>query len=354
MTIIYIASSKSIHSARWIRFFSLKKKNEIIWINTSHPNKETINEFNELKSLVKIYNLKNIYDLFKIITTLLFGKYSLVHIHYLGWHSLLTLFIRPKSNLILTPWGSDLLINNYALKKLWLYILFKRTKYIICDSIRLKEASIKLGAKKEKISIMMFGIDTNIYKSTRKIFSNNSQITIGSNRKLEKIYDVKTFLLAAKILCGKKRNIKFLVAADGSLQKDFSDFIKKEKLTDKVSLLGLLNKNEMLDFYNNIDIYVSTSLSDGGLSSSTAEAMSFERLIIITNNSDNKLWIRNNKNGFLFNNGDYKELAKIIENVINNKEEVKPLALTARKIIEENFSYEKEMRKVERIYKNFL
>ena len=82
--------------------------------------------------------------------------------------------------------------------------------------------------------------------------------------------------------------------------------------------------------------------------------MSFERLIIITNNSDNKLWIRNNKNGFLFNNGDYKGLAKIIENVIDNKKEVKPLALTARKIIEENFSYEKEMRKVERIYNNFV
>ena len=51
-------------------------------------------------------------------------------------------------------------------------------------------------------------------------------------------------------------------------------------------------------FYNKIDIYISTSLSDGGLASSIAEAMSFERLIIISNNSDNKIWIKNNINGF--------------------------------------------------------
>ena len=42
------------------------------------------------------------------------------------------------------------------------------------------------------------------------IFSNNNKIIIGSNRKLEKIYDLNTLLLAAKILCKKRKDIKFL------------------------------------------------------------------------------------------------------------------------------------------------
>lgn len=353
MKIIYIASSKSIHSARWIKFFALNNNKSIIWINTSNPNKETINEFNELKNLVKIYNLKNGIDFIKIIFTLLFRKYNLIHIHYLGWHSLLSLFIRPKSNLILTPWGSDLLINNYGLKKIWLFFLFKRAKYIICDSKRLKKASIKLGANIQQISVLMFGIDTEIYKSSRKIFSDKNKIIVGSNRKLEAIYDVKTFLLAAKILCKKRNDIKFLIAGEGTLRSEIDKFINKEKLKDKVHLLGLLNKEEMLDFYNRIDIYVSTSLSDGGLSSSTAEAMSFERIIIISNNSDNKLWIKNNINGYLFRNKNHLELVKIIEKVIKNKKDIKHLTLSSRNIIEEKFSYEKEMKKVEKIYRLF-
>ena len=49
MKIIYIASAKSIHSARWIKFFVINSEIEVIWINTSKPNSENINEFNELK-----------------------------------------------------------------------------------------------------------------------------------------------------------------------------------------------------------------------------------------------------------------------------------------------------------------
>ena len=65
----------------------------------------------------------------------------------------------------------------------------------------------------------------------------------------------------------------------------------------------------MIKFYNKIDIYISTSLSDGGLSASIAEAMSFERLIIISDNSDNKNWVKNKINGYLFKTSDFKELA---------------------------------------------
>ena len=74
MKIIYIASAKSIHSARWIKFFVINSEIEVIWINTSKPNSENINEFNELKSLIKIYNSQNILDFLKIIFILLFEK----------------------------------------------------------------------------------------------------------------------------------------------------------------------------------------------------------------------------------------------------------------------------------------
>ena len=97
-----------------------------------------------------------------------------------------------------------------------------------------------------------------------------------------------------------------MIAGDGSLKTKIVSFIVNSNLQNRIKLLGLLNKREMLDFYNSIDIYISTSLSDGGLSSSTAEAMSFERLIIITDNSDNKLWVKNGQNGYLFKNKDYK------------------------------------------------
>ena len=353
MKIIFIASSISIHSLRWINFFAQNTNYDITWITFSEANKETYIEYEKLKEIVKIYNFAKFKDFIKIIETLLLRKYSLVHIHYLGWHSLLSLLINPNAKLILTPWGSDLLCKNLLLKKIWLSYLFKRSFYTICDSERLKNKSINLGANKHNILISMFGIDTNSYKKTREIFS-NKKINIGSNRKLEPIYDIDTFLKAANLISKKYENIDFLIAGSGSLKEKFQNFIEDKKLESRIKLIGLINKKEMLRFYNSIDIYISTSLSDGGLASSIAEAMAFERLVIITKNSDNEMWIKNGKNGYLFKNSDYEKLAQIIEKIIKNKEKNKIIASAARKLIEKNYSYKKEMKKVQHIYEKCI
>ena len=112
-----------------------------------------------------------------------------------------------------------------------------------------------------------------------------------------------------------------------------------------IKFLGLLNKNQMIDFYNSIDIYVSTSLSDGGLAASIAEAMSFERLVIASNNSDNKIWIRHGKNGYLFKTGDYESLSALIISAIDNKEDSLRISKSSRNLISEKYSYSKRNEK---------
>ena len=227
---------------------------------------------------------------------------------------------------------------------------------MICDSKRLEKDAINLGMNKDNILISMFGVETEIYKNSRKIFSNNKKYIIGSNRNHEDIYDVVTLLKAAKIICKNRDDVEFYIAGSGSKIQKHINYIKEINLGKKVQFLGLLNKEEMIDFYNRIDIYVSTSLSDGGLSASIAEAMAFERLIIISNNSDNKNWVKNKINGYLFKTSDYKQLAKLIINAIEKRESSLLIASESRKIILQNYSYEVEMKKVERkyneIYKN--
>tara|TARA_Y100001968_G_C19452894_1_gene770021 strand:+ start:1146 stop:2219 length:1074 start_codon:yes stop_codon:yes gene_type:complete len=350
MDIIFIASASSIHSARWIKYFADKYSRKVLWITAANPTHETIREFRELNMIVDIIRINRLSGLFSLLRILFFRKYSLVHIHYLGWHSLLALFLRKDSSLILTPWGSDVLFNNSLLKRTWLKFLFKKSNLVICDSKRLENQSILLGAKKENIKLVMFGIQTNLYKSSRTIFSQKDKIIIGSNRKLEEVYDVKTLLLAAKIICNKRDDLKFLIAGDGSLFNEYHKFIIDNKLTNKVILLGLLNRDEMINFYNSIDLYVSTSLSDGGLSSSIAEAMSFERIVIITNNSDNQYWVKNREEGFLFENSNYNQLVGIIEKISNNKKDIIQISKLGRKVIEDRYSYNSEMKKVEDMY----
>ena len=353
MKIVFIASAASIHSIKWIDFF-VNSKNRIYLITMTPPNHETKIELEKIKTKIKLLILDDFRAFIKTIFFLISGDYSLVHIHYLGWHSLLSLFINSKSKLVVTPWGSDIFIKRNFLKNIWLKILFKKANFMICDSERLVNESVKLGIKKNKTMITMFGVDTNLYKKSRDIFANKKYYFVGSNRKLEDIYDVKTFIKAAKLICEKRDDIIFYIAGNGSLERKYKKEIDEFYIKGKIKFLGLLNKSQMIDFYNNIDIYVSTSLSDGGLAASIAEAMSFERLVIATNNSDNKIWIKNKQNGYLFESRDYKNLSNLIIYAIENKNNSLTISKSSRDLILKNYSYAKEMKRVEEKYIEIL
>ena len=120
MKIVFIASAASIHTIRWVKYF-VENKYEITLISFSMPNYETKIELNKFKKQIRIFYFNNLESILSTISFLLNEEYSLVHIHYLGWHSLLSIFINKKSKLILTPWGSDLLKNKNFFEK----IIFK-------------------------------------------------------------------------------------------------------------------------------------------------------------------------------------------------------------------------------------
>ena len=121
-----------------------------------------------------------------------------------------------------------------------------------------------------------------------------------------------------------------------------------------VEFIGVQNGKDNINFYKSIDIYVSTSLSDGGLSASIAEAMSCERLVIVADNSDNSKYITHGENGYLFRNKDYLSLARLIKESIDNLNKSKKIAKEGRKVILEKCNYNLEMKKVYDIYKKFV
>ena len=82
--------------------------------------------------------------------------------------------------------------------------------------------------------------------------------------------------------------------------------------------------------------------------------MSCERIVIVSNNSDNSKYIKHGISGYLFENKDYIKLANLIEIVANNKSKSLKIASEARKIIIEKCNYHKEMNKVKNIYLKVL
>jgi len=353
LEIIYLASLDSIHTRRWINFFAEINYSKIYCISFK-KSEEKVNKNIKIYQINSLFFLKNF---FKAIFLLRSKKNSIVHVHYLGWNSLLLLFSNKNQKIILTPWGCDLYENKKnPLKRLWLKFILAKCNFIICDSKKLLKTAIRIGYKK-KGEIISFGTDTFKYKSYKKPFkknSNNKIIKIGTNRNMENIYDPLTLLKSANYLKRKSSNFKFYIANDGSLRPLLERYIKSNKLQNTIKLIGKKIGKKNIDFYNSIDIYVSTSLRDGGLSASIAEAMSCERIVIVSNNSDNSKYIKNGVSGYLFKNKDYIQLANLIEIASKNKSKSLKIGSEARKIIQKKCNYHREMDKVKNIYLKVL
>ena len=143
MKIIYIASLESIRTVRWLNYFSKIKDYDITCISIS----KCSNNLNKNISLIELNGINFILNIIKVLLLLNSRKTALIHVHYLGWHSLLLAFTNKTKKIILTPWGSDIYINRELfIKRLWLKYIFSKSNFLICDSAKLISESQKLGA----------------------------------------------------------------------------------------------------------------------------------------------------------------------------------------------------------------
>jgi glycosyltransferase involved in cell wall biosynthesis len=143
---------------------------------------------------------------------------------------------------------------------------------------------------------------------------------------------------------------KFLVVGGGSQEAKLQEQAKSLGISQNVKFTGRIPNDELPEYLNSADIYVSTSLSDAGLASSTAEAMACGLPVIITDFGDNKKWVEDGTNGFLVPLRNPQVLASKIIQLIRNKEIRDRFGRINRQIIEERNDWQKEMRKIEELY----
>ena len=161
MKICFLATADSIHSKKWIEYFSEKGENDVHWVSFLPS------IFDKLKN-VKFYLLKkylfkplglllNILPVRKLIKKI---NPDILHAHYAGVNGLLAA-LSGFHPFILTPWGSDILINakSRIMRPLIKFVLNK-ADLITCDAEQMKEELINLGIIASKIKITYFGVDT--------------------------------------------------------------------------------------------------------------------------------------------------------------------------------------------------
>jgi len=354
MKICFFAASNSTHSHQWINFFS-NLGHEVIWISLVPA---TI----KVSDNIKYYEFTNgiFSSLYKVRKLILKLNPDIVHIHYLGYYGLLGLF-SGANRIVSTPWGSDIIEGKKSfLKRQILFRILKKSKLIICDAYHMRDELKKLDIPHDKINIINFGVDIKkFFKQERNYevlnkFHISNELTIISLRNFEPVYDIKTLILAAKIILKQIPDVHFLLVGRGTLEKELKGLVHSLGIDNSVHFTGFIDKQLLPSLLSSSDIYVSTSLSDAGLSSSTAEAMSCETPVVVSDSAENDKWINNKVNGFLFSIKNFKQLAEILIKLIKDEPLRRKVGKEGRNVIVNKNDYENEMNKANNLYTELL
>jgi len=360
-TILFLANGTSIHSFKWISFFS--KKYNIFWLSTDGFEESFIKDGNIIYVDCKISRLKLLNILFglvKFLYLLIKFEISLIHIHYLGYHSILASFVK-KTPVFLTAWGSDIVFAlNSTLKKNFLKHYLNKAKVITCDSHHMQQKMNSIIGKENKVNIINFGIDTSFFIKIEKnkllinTLGTSSNNIIISTRNHEDVYDIKTLISSINLVKKEFPSVLCIIAGTGSKTHELERQVEEDNLVKNVKFVGRLSNENIRDYLSISSLYVSTSLSDGGIAASTAEAMSSEVPCIVTDVADNSKWVINLHSGLLVEPGNSIQLSSAIKIIFSDSSFGQQIAKNARKIIIDNNDYENEMDKMNNLYQSIL
>ena len=161
-----------------------------------------------------------------------------------------------------------------------------------------------------------------------------------STRSLERIYGIDTLLEAIRFTNEKNDDICFLLLGDGSLRTWVEDYIKHYNLSHAVHLTGRIDYQLLPDYFNEADLYVSTSYSDG-TSVSLLEAMACGLPVIVSDLPSNREWVQPDINGWLVSPGNTEALGMAIPAVLGQKDKLSAMGQANLALVREKADWSK-------------
>jgi len=137
-------------------------------------------------------------------------------------------------------------------------------------------------------------------------------------------------------------DVTFYFAGDGSYRNKIIP--KLENFKNFVWLGNLEYPIEVKKFFSEIDIYLLLSGMEG-LGQTIIEALLMEKPVIATNTGGIPELIEDGKTGFLIETGDHEDLIKKINQVFAQPVKASNMGSEGKKIIKENFSWDKIAKK---------
>ncbi|MBU0455802.1 MAG: glycosyltransferase family 4 protein [Gammaproteobacteria bacterium] len=178
--------------------------------------------------------------------------------------------------------------------------------------------------------VMPGGVNADLFKYKERIPVLNRKKRIfmpGNTHSLRKGYSV--FIKAIELLNSKRGDFEVYV-----------NNLQKGKAGNIISL-GLFPYHSMYKLYQQMDICVVPSIWDEPFGMVSLEAMATGIPAIVSDVGGLKTTVRDGYNGFIFENGDARQLSQKIEYLLDNEDERILMGKNGREWVEQKFSWKK-------------
>lgn len=300
-------------------------------------------------------------DNWRIKRTIKRIKPDILHGHYVtsyGFYAACSGF-HP---LVITAWGSDVLIDPglSRFNRHRVEFALKRADLIICEGENLRERMIQFGAIPDRIKKLYWAVDTEIFSPDKKddmlhhdLGLSGSPVVI-STRSLNPVYDIETLVKAVPLVLAQVPETRFIIGGSGTQAVYLKRLSQSLGIADNMRFVGEVPYEDMPKYLALADIYVCTSLSDGGFALSTKEAMSCGLPVVVTDFGDSRKWVHDGVNGFVVPLSNPGALASKIVYLLSHKDDWRKMGQVNRRMVEEKANWEREMGKLEKLYEELV
>lgn len=168
--------------------------------------------------------------------------------------------------------------------------------------------------------------------------------------RLEPVKNIVGVLNVLSRLVENGSNIKLTIAGNGTLENELKNKVKELHLSNNVEFVGFIT--DPYPYLLNSDLYILNSFTEG-FSNSLIEAMYSKTPSLSTAVGSAPEFIKDGENGFLIPADDEELLYEKLESIINkSKQELQQIGIAGHEMVVNNFSLEKHISELMKIYNN--
>lgn len=231
--------------------------------------------------------------------------------------------------------------------------LFSKVNAIHCVSQDMANTITPFCSEPEKIFVNRPSIDQTVFKRAKPYSASGSALQIFTIGRFTFQKGYLIGLMAMRQLKNEGVKFSWKIVGDGPLKEEILYHIHALQLVDCVELLGKKNRDEIIELYNSVDVFLLPSVYEG-IANVCLEAMSMELPVVSTKSGGMEEVIVHGENGLLCEIYDPGSIAENIRSLARERAQLKILGSNARKTIIERFTISRQVDVFEEEYAKLI